>query len=222
MSGGVRGWIGVCIIRLVATDTNRSPVPGGQPGGDPDKRRSTRRLTLIAEAATVLSLVVALIAWWFPHDDDKKPENPARTMPPAPATTGGSTSASSAAPAEAGKSLLGVNPERGAGNLEKADSALVVACASGSSGDRNREIAYPLFRSYGQFTVDLVAAGSAPKETRIQLQVFADQNQVANEIVRVGARSSVRASVSDAETLTLRVTCESPNGIARLENPALR
>lgn len=187
-------------------------------------------MTVIAEVATVVSVVIALGAWFFPRDKDDKPTPPTTTSASpqvgAPVTTGPPTSDSSpSAPPESvagGKSLLDLSPERGADRIEKSGSALLIQCGAGTTQDRAREVAYPLYGAYRGFTATLVAGGSAPRETSVQLEVFADQTTVANKIVKIGETQTVKASVDGAAFLTLRLTCQRSSGNMRLESPTVR
>ncbi|SHM88853.1 hypothetical protein [Cryptosporangium aurantiacum] len=177
-------------------------------------------MTLIAEAATVLSVVVALGAWFFPRGDDKKDSS-------APSTGVTSAAVSASLPpstpnAPGGKLLLDVDPERGAGNAAESGSALLMECGAGTTQDRFREVAYPLYGAYREFSADVVAGGSAPAETRVQLELFADQSAVANAIVPIGGGRTIRVSVRGAASLVVRLTCESSKGKLRLESPTLR
>ncbi len=179
------------------------------------------KLTIAAEVAAVIAVIVGLLAWLFPQDQNRPrstSNSTSATTPPSARTS----PTSSAAPVEAsGRYLTDIEPSAGKSFLEASPRphTLRVRCASGQSTDSVREIAYPLYR-YRKFQAVVRATGSAPKETQIQVQVFADANPRGKVLVPIDGSARITADVSGA-TLTLRLVCESPDGVAEIDDPLL-
>jgi len=182
------------------------------------------KLTIAAEVAAVIAVIVGLLAWLFPQDQNRprSTSNSTSATTPPSARTSPTSPTSSAAPVEAsGRYLTDIEPSAGKSYLEASPRphTLRVRCASGQSTDSVREIAYPLYR-YRKFQAVVRATGSAPKETQIQVQVFADANPRGKVLVPIDGSARITADVSGA-TLTLRLICESPDGVAEIDDPLL-
>lgn len=197
-------------------------------GGSQQPVTSRKKLTVAAEIAAIVAVPIAVVgvlvaawAWWLPGGPDssstgeESPSAIARSSTP-PATVDGSPGVSAV------RYLTAIEPTAGKSYLESTPGSrsLRIHCATGQSTDRVREISYPLYGQYRTFQATVRAIGPAPQETRIQVEVLADMQPRANVHVFKGQTAPISATFS-GQTLTLRLTCESPDGIAELDEARL-
>lgn len=201
-----------------------TPPPSETVGGGAQQPvRPRKKLTVAAEIAAiaavpiaVIGILVAVWAWWLPQS----PSSPKVSLPPAEKSSAPTAGGSS--PASAVRYLTAIEPTAGKSYVESTPGSrsIRVHCATGQSNDRVREISYPLYGQYRTFHATVRATGTAPQETRIQVEVLADMQPRANVHVFKGTAAPISATFS-GRTLTLRLTCESPDGIAELDDAKL-
>jgi hypothetical protein len=201
-----------------------TPPPSETVGGGAQQPvRPRKKLTVAAEIAAIAAVPIAVIgvliaawAWWLPQEPSSQ-----KTFPPPAAKSSGPTAGGSS-PASAVRYLTAIEPTAGKSYIELAPGSrsIRVHCATGQSTDRVREVSYPLYGQYRTFRATVRATGPAPQETRIQVEVLADMQPRANVHVFKGKAAPISATFS-GQTLTLRLTCESPDGIAELDEARL-
>ena len=188
-------------------------------------RGSRWRLTLAAEIATILGLVVAIIALVLSqrHDDDSGTAAPpaasrSTTNPPPP----GPPTPTTPAPTGALRYLTDLTPDSGAGFVQRVDAhSLRMMCGTGESGDRFREVGYsvPAAGSYRSFRTVISAAG--PRDTQIRAQLFVDNQEIQAPVVTAGSSAPLAWTGEHAGRLRLRITCDQQADVATFTDPAL-
>ncbi|MBX6358024.1 MAG: hypothetical protein IRZ05_19500 [Micromonosporaceae bacterium] len=217
----------------------------------PDSRQppehSGRRTFIVSTALAVLGLIVAILAWRFPvgQDSDGSSDQRGQTVTgidAEPSATQG-TAPLSPTPATQVRYLNTITPEEGrrylaplpAGLSPTAEyaHAVTIACPSNQTGDTARELRYPLNQRYlaftGTVTARFAASVSVP-DPQVELTSIASERQrdgtlraSANESRRAtaGHPSSMTLNVTGAEKLTVRISCEVPNGVVILTDARL-
>lgn len=201
-----------------------TPPPSETVGGGAQQPvRSRKKLTVAAEIAAIAAVPIAVIgilvaawAWWLPQQPRSQPASTP------PAANSSAPIAGGSSPASTVRYLTAIEPTAGKSYVEVAPGSrsIRVHCATGQSTDRMREVSYPLYGQYRAFHATVRATGPAPQETRIQVEVLADMRPRASVHVFKGKAAPISATFS-GQTLTLRLTCESPDGIAELDDARL-
>lgn len=202
-----------------------------------------RVLTRLAEAATVLGLFVAtgigLVAWLHPFDADRGVAGPAAGTESAaapvteraePATAGTRTTAPPTTDAAA-LPLAAMTPSEGAANLGPLPAALQgrpgyadavsIPCASGQSGDKHRQVTYPLRKRHAGLRASIEPHREPADDVNFQVTVFGDDRVLRQWTVPAGASDTLSVGLAGVDTLTIRVTCGLPGGTLVLTNPVL-
>ena len=208
----------------------------GQQSGatSPDRRRFNHGLfwAIVGSLAGVGSLVTGALAL-LPSSSDSSRTTPSTTasaqatpspLAPSSPVTAPPTASPSASPSPPSnrRYLADLEPVAGKVNLTSTPTprAVRIGCATGQLSDPFREVAYPLYGAYRRLSMQVVALGSAPRETRVQVKVLVDQQQRANAVLRIGQDAPQSADLSGS-TLTLRVVCESSAGVVELRDAYL-
>jgi hypothetical protein len=188
-------------------------------------------LTLAVEVATVLALVVAVVALLLDHSPfggrsggtspgaaGTSGPNPVRTSEPGR----GPTSAAAQPTAASTRYLTDLATDSGGGNVQRVGShSLRMACGSGDSDDRFREVSYvlPPAVTYRSFTSTVSAAGA--RDTRIQALLLIDDQQVTAPLVPTGSKETLAWSGERAGRVTLRIVCDAGATTATFTDPLL-
>jgi len=213
-------------------------VPGPQTAS-PRRRKS--RLTLLAEVTGILAAVTGVMGFFimtipmlFGGDDN----NPA----PEPGGLASSVAATSAPAEPTGPTaqeasvvyLTDLIPAIGAGNLTELPRelrgrpeyarSLVIQCPSGNTNDRHRDIGYDLRGRFIQFETTVrpySLESTGPVLGLTQVDVYGEAQELASEIVEVGAVMHLTVDIEDVNRFTLRITCEDPDDIVILTDPRI-
>ncbi|MEU8004058.1 hypothetical protein AB0B66_23105 [Catellatospora sp. NPDC049111] len=135
-------------------------------------------------------------------------------------------------PAVTGSSLLVPLPKDLAGLPEYAH-ALAVKCPPNTTGNTMAEVAYVIPRNLTTFTATLTAhQTSVPTNQLVQLSVFpapkdllpngGNEGKPAIVQAEIGAKTTVRADLTDAFHVRLRIQCNLPGAVAVIVDPMLR
>jgi hypothetical protein len=211
------------------------------------------RTGFVSAVAGVVGVGVAVLAWLLPMYD-KPPTNTAAS-PNAPVTTdpGGPTGPSSPSPSPSGpppspsgpplRHLDTIQAETGAdklGRLPRAligdagyDHPVVIKCPSNQTGDKSRQVTYPLRGRYLTFTATVrphfTRREDQDAQTRVYVRVSTRQPDGTMNTVEQGRQpgatttrpAPLTADVERGDLLTLVVECEVPDGIVVLTNAGL-
>jgi hypothetical protein len=211
-----------------------------QPIADPPKVRSRQlsRAERWGIMVAVVGVVVAVLAWWFPRSADGPPDpvaSGAVSVPstgPRPATAGPTGTGQPAAAvtylnsqtAQAGAANLTALP-RDLRNVPGYDQPVAVSCPTNQNGDQVREVTYSLRGRYLTFsaTVRPYFADAASRAPVYAIGGFKERDgtvtkrELGRQLAATKAvPAPLSASVEHAETLTVQVECEDPDGVVVL------
>jgi hypothetical protein len=142
---------------------------------------------------------------------------PATTVPGPPSDPAGS------------RRLVALTPSTGVGSAESRGDDLLMPCPSNQSDDRYRELRYDLLAPYASLTTGVGVSGPGDADATAAAQVFVQRRQdrsdrtieVGRAVVRAGKTVPIRAELSDATSVVIRVTCAVPGQTVTLTNPRL-
>ncbi|GAA0582315.1 hypothetical protein GCM10010172_79270 [Paractinoplanes ferrugineus] len=194
-------------------------------------------------AIALVAAVFAYFAWVQPHAPDEPTPGPvgttgavattgsAPTATTGPATTGPATTR----PAVTGPATTGATqatggrqvplgrlaPSAGGANIHPAGGDLVMPCASGQATDRQRTVEYDLAGRYTGVTARLRVSKAPDTDSLLQVKVFSDGKEVANQNVTGAASVPLSSQFSGTTTMRIQLTCQSPDSEITFENPTL-
>lgn len=174
-------------------------------------------------AIALVALVIAYFAWVQPHSPDSD-DNKSDPMPSVAAGTARSVTGTPPPAASAtvnGVPLGQLTPSIGAANVSLTGDDLVIHCATGQTSDRQRVVQYDLLGRYTSLAAELVVAKARDGDTPLQLKVFTDDTEAANQVVTKGKSIRLRFSLEGRQTMRIRLTCQFPDGEIRLKNPRI-
>jgi hypothetical protein len=191
--------------------------------------RNWRSAEVVGTVIGIVAVLVALVALLLDHppfgsrgeaapQPGPGPTTPTSGPAPEPPTTSGPTT--SGGPPR--RYLTDLTPDSGGGYVQRVGShSLRMACGSGDSDDRQREVSYvlPPAVTYRSFSSGVGAAGS--RDTRIQTVLLVDQRQVAAPVLPTGSSTRLTWSGQSAGQLTLRIICDPGATTATFTDPAL-
>lgn len=207
----------------------------------------SRRLQLTTVLA-VASILVALLAWRFPvvprADDSSDQSGQTSEQTTGGGATGQPTTPGGASPAATEVRYLNtVRPEEGVRYIAPLPDglaqssgyahALTIGCPSNQTGDKVRELTYSLDQRYQTFagTVEArFAPPAAEKDPEVELTSIADQRQRDGTLrttgqesrrATTGAPAPISLTVTGAEKLTVRISCEEADGVVILTEARL-
>lgn len=170
----------------------------------------------------LVALLVAIMAWQFPVKSD----DPTTTSPTAPGTaTGGTDTTSSTRPGSSqppGRALTDLEVAAGTGNTRVDGGAVSMACGTGESHDRSREVEYRTRGAYQRFTARISATEVPRPEIRTQLQVFSDTTVVFDVVLRGTEAVPVDAELDGGQLLRLRLTCQHRDTVLVISDGTVR
>lgn len=205
----------------VPGDQDETPAP---PWPVRPRRTWTRhRVELATLAVALVGVLVALGAWLLPRDPGRTPAGPGPTAGPAPTVPGTDPATGTTQPAPDGppRYLVELTPAVGGGTVQRTgDRSLVMACGTGESDDRQREVTYDLPRT-GYRTFRTTARPAGQRDTRLQVTVIVDGTVATRPVLTAGAVRELAADVAGASRLTLRITCDPGAGPATFTDPGL-
>ncbi len=176
-------------------------------------------------AIAVVALVIAYYAWVRPHApaDDDAPVQATRTTAGAAAPEAGQEVPGSkqATPGERATPLAELTPTAGGSSVRARDRDLLMPCATGQSGDRERTVEYDLLGRYAALRAGLRVTKARDDETSLQVKVFADGRQIANHVVTRTVPAAIDAPVAGKQKLRIQLTCQFPDGEAELSAAVL-
>jgi hypothetical protein len=192
---------------------------------------STRRyLTIAAEVATVLALLITaggLAISYFARQGDASGKGESAVQTSAAATSkGGGTPPISATPTRTAQQiyLTGLSPETGANRRTELprplagtagyENTVVIGCPTNQTGDLTRSVVYDLRNRYTAFHAKLRPFLNAPDESKVRFEVFVDSDLPARRDVKVNATDTVDVDVAGHKRMELRISCESPDATA--------
>lgn len=188
---------------------------------EPKQRGVRWWLTLAVEIATVLGLVVAVISLVLANrgSGNTPPVAAPTTTSAAPVPTAPTAGPSAATDT---RYLTDLATDSGGGNVQRVGShSLRMACGTGDSDDRFREVSYvlPPAVDYRSFSSAVSAAGAS--DTRIQALLLIDNQQVTGPLVPTGSTQPLIWSGGRAGRVTLRIVCDAGATAATFTDPLL-
>ncbi|HWG97823.1 MAG TPA: hypothetical protein VNV66_00500 [Pilimelia sp.] len=230
------------------TDIDHAP---GSPAPDPPRQPRRLSLKTAAHIATIVAAVVAVLAWWLPRTAAPEPADREATRqagPSGPPTAGDPTESAAARPLPTGGPattatvpLDTLAPVSGNGHrrplptrMTAAENprAVVIGCPSNTSGDQTREVRYalngrylalhatvrPYFTSQPGSWVTVEAVVGRPQRIGTTLVT-----EVAGRVrgLRSAAGQPLAADTAGGVELSLRVSCEYPDGYVVLADARL-
>jgi hypothetical protein len=198
---------------------HRPPVPAYRRAGEehvnqPETRQPTpspwQRSAQLAGLVVIplVALLVAIMAWQFPVRPDDAITTTSATVPGTAEGGAGTSSARPGPSQSASRALTDLEVAAGTGNTRVDGATVSLACGTGESHDRSREVEYRTRGAYQRFTATLTATEVAAPEIRTQLQIFSDTT-VVSDIVLVGTETvPVDAELDGGQILRLRLTCQ--------------
>jgi len=201
----------------------------GTRAGVPRRVRGARWwLTLTVEIATVVGVLFAAATFLLDHtlfggsgvagSTTSSPD----VIAPTAGAGGGPTPASGPSSASPVRYLTDLEPDSGGGFVQRIGShSLRMACGSGDSDDRQREVSYivPPALTYRSFTSGVSAAGL--RDTRIKAVLLVDQQEIAAPVVTTGSSAQLTWSGARAGQVTLRIICDPGATAATFTEPGL-
>lgn len=200
-------------------------------GARTDVRRRARRgprwwLKLTVEVATIVGVLVAAAALLLDHP----PFGGSGAGAPATSSTGvrspgtgpGGPAGPSIQPSTPTHYLTDLEPDSGGGFVQRVGShSLRMACGSGDSDDRQREVSYvvPPALTSRTFASGVSAAGL--QDTRIKAVLLIDQREIEGPIVTTGSTARLTWSGERAGQVTLRIVCDPGATAATFVDPGL-
>lgn len=199
---------------------------------------STERpaLTKAAEVAGILggmvglvALVVAFLAWLDPRSPAEKDEEASQAVASVePSMKVEKSSAPAAEPplVLGGSRLNNLEISSGRENARApSKGAIAIACATGETRDQYREVRYLANAAYQDLRVTLAshATRSAPagKPLEVQVEIIADREIKAREVLPAETRKVVEVDIAGSETLGIRVTCSRREAVLLIEDSSL-
>jgi hypothetical protein len=198
-----------------------------------------------------LGVLVSVLAWWFPVNNGPDASSDQRGQTSAGVDAGRADAGQPTTPGAASTSpaaaqvqyLNSITPEEGSRYLAPLPAGLprtseyahaaTIACPSNQTGDTVRELKYPLNQRYlalaGTVTAQLKPSVSVP-DPQVELTTIASERQrdgtlraTGNESRRAtgGHPSPITLAVAGAEKLTVRISCEVPDGVVILTDARL-
>lgn len=213
--------------------TQPPPAPtGSRPG-----RVLRHPLTIAAEIAAILALIVGIAA--FVQDRETRQKQPGAT-PTADAAGAREKPPPSGRPADDVTYLEALKAQEGGGHLTSLPRALqdqpgydhpvVVSCPTNQSDDKVREVTYPLRRRYLSFTATVRTHSEPADDGPVEVTAVVGTRQRDGTLSTV-EEGKTRATASDprdlvasvdgADELTLQVRCEIPDSVVVLVAPRL-
>lgn len=243
--------LGRWVRRLSEPDrgATRPTEPHRSGGGRPSGWRGwnvAERAGVVGAVAAVVSVVIALVALPGMGEDDRAADgrrpDPARSTgtPTGPQPTPSGDRSGSPAPVT-GTRLADLVPQSGRPNLVALPrqvagdpafaGAVVIRCPSNQSDDRERDVTYSLRGRYLDFTATVRPYFPTDDKSRAGAFAVVGTPELDGSVTtrvgggREGATVSgplrLTASVERAVTLTLRVTCDEPDGVVALVDARL-
>jgi len=230
---------------------NVSSSPQQKPtGGGPSSPGPWQRWSGVATAlGTVIALVgvlVAVLAWLRPQSPagSRTPASPTWVSPNEVSPIGGTAppTATTPLPADAGPVFLDngdFSPVAGGDNVVElprgvtASHAIAVTCPTNQSSDQASDVTFPLHGRYYQFdaTVRPYYPKGADQQsvTHVTASTGTRQRDGTLTVAEVGSQkrattaapATLTAIVDNAETLTVRVECQDPDGTVLLTDARL-
>jgi hypothetical protein len=202
--------------------------------------------TALGTLIALIGVIVALLAWLRPRAPADSPTSGAATWvsPKGVSPIGGTTrpTAATPLPANAGPVFLDngeFSPVAGAENVVElprgvtASHAIAVECPTNQSSDQASDVTFPLHGRYYQFDVTVRPYYPAGADQRSVTYVTAstgtrqrDGTLIVAEVgsqkrASAAAPATLTATVHKAETLTVRVECQDPDGTVLLTDARL-
>lgn len=183
---------------------------------------------MTVEIATVVGVLVAAAAFLLDHplfggSGAAGPTTSSAAVRPTTAGTGGGPTPASGRPsASPVRYLTDLEPDSGGGFVQRVGShSLRMACGSGDSDDRQREVSYivPPALTYRSFASGISAAGL--RDTRIKAVLLIDQQQIAAPVVTTGSSAQLTWSGQRAGLVTLQIICDPGATAATFVDPGL-
>lgn len=209
-----------------------------------DRRRLGRRAAGAVALVGVLLAGASLLRDYFGFEWHSSTPTPATTStepvrasaPVAPSSAPAGSTPSS----PGGIHLDTLAVEGGGGNLVALpralrgqpgyDRPLTISCPRNTAADKHRDVVYPLRRRYFDLTTSIRPYSPDDPQAKAYVSVIVSVEQsdgTVNRLDRGGrearqnAPGSLSASVEGADSLTLRVQCESPTGFVVLNDARL-
>lgn len=194
----------------------------------------------LAAISLAVTSAIALGAWLLPRAPAAKDAAHTVSAPrPSNASDSASPASISAAPTvgtPAATYLTALTPQSGGANLAALPRALagkagydhpiVVRCPTNQSDDKVRSVTYPLRGRYLDFTATVRPHYPAERDARTYVTAIAGMRERDGTLTQqiegtqfaatTTSPASLTAAVDGAETLTLDVQCESPQGVVVL------
>jgi hypothetical protein len=223
------------------------------PDGHWPPAHSSRRRFVLTTVLAAVGVLVSVLAWRFPVEREPDASSDQRGQTSAGVHTGQPTSAGTPSPspspspspasADQMRYLNTITPEEGSRYLAPLPAglpqtseyahAVTIACPSNQTGDKVRELKYPLNQRYlalsGTVTARLKPSVSVP-DPQVELTSVASERQrdgtlraTGNQSGRAtgGHPSPITLAVAGAEKLTVRISCEVPDGVVILTDARL-
>jgi hypothetical protein len=193
----------------------------------------------ISVSVAIAGLVIAYFAWVRPHSPAG--DDPA-VQPVAPSVAAGiatehtttkHTAAGTTAPNTAAAEVIATTPpsrmvalgdlpaEIGGGNLRHDGANLMMACATGQSADRQREVRYDLAGRYSAMTAKITVAKAPDGDSQLQLKIFTDDLQAEVQTLSKGTSGDLSVPLTGVQKLRVELTCQSRAGELAFHDPHL-
>lgn len=192
-----------------------------------EESRFGRYLGYVAAILGILVIVVPAAIWVGDHFG-RSDSGSAATAATGPATSTPATdptTAGAATPPATSTALLTAQPiDTGAENVDplpralSTDSsyagALVMACPSNQTGDRNHTVTYLLHGHYVHFRATLRPYRKTSDESRVQFSFYPDNQPRHSYLVDVNATAAVDFDLDGVQQLTVEIACEDTDAFA--------
>jgi hypothetical protein len=212
-------------------------VSGTRTGVSATTKRGRRWWLLAVEIATVVGVLIGAAALLLDHSPfgssgggstaaasgNATTPAPTAPSPSSPSPSGPPTPSGPASAQAAQRYLTDLVPDSGGGNVQRiGPRSLRMACGSGDSDDRFREVSYlvPPAEHYRSFGTVVAAAGA--RGTRIQAILMFDGLSATEPVtIAAGGSQPLRAGGHQVQRLTLRIVCDPGATAATFSDPGL-